>query len=259
MRGGATMEKTEPQPSFVPVRGGCPPWQRRGQAVLVVAPHPDDDVLGAGGAMALAARAGAGVYALYVSACGSAVRRREALAALAVVGAQGAFFANFSARSLRSQPSRVIACLREVFSAVAAGTLYLSTPFERHPTHRRVTELSVRALRDITGYRPRLWGYSVWNGLHAPGMSRTLDITEVIGLKLRAVARHCSQVRHKPYAGGMAAKNRYDGVYLYTHGRTFCTYAEVFLDMSGLLARGASLKAFCRLVALRCAGLEDRT
>lgn len=253
------MGKIETRTCFVPVGSGCPPLQRRGPAVLVVAPHPDDDVLGAGGAMALAARAGTGVYALYVSACGTALRRAEALAALEAVGAQGAFFAGFSARSLRSRPARAIVCLREVFRAVAAGAVYLPTPFERHPTHRSVTGLSLRALRGITGYVPRLWGYSVWNGLQVPGMSRTLDITDVIGLNLRAVAQHRSQLRCKPYAGGMAAKNRYDGVYAHTHGRTCCTYAEVFLDMAGLLERGVGMKGFCRRVALRCAGLEDRT
>ena len=43
------------------------PFAQRPGNVLVVAPHPDDDVIGAGGTMALLAQAGKQVYSLYVT------------------------------------------------------------------------------------------------------------------------------------------------------------------------------------------------
>ena len=69
--------------------------------VLVVAPHPDDDVIGVGGTMAVLAQSGLNVFSLYVTDGSSAihknedipvVRRREAIAALKTVKARGGIF-----------------------------------------------------------------------------------------------------------------------------------------------------------------------
>ena len=82
------------------------PFARCPGNVLVVAPHPDDDVIGAGGTMALLAQAGKQVFSLYVTDGSSfpqsvsrgtneqiiALRQKESLAALKAVKAKGGIF-----------------------------------------------------------------------------------------------------------------------------------------------------------------------
>ena len=79
--------------------------ERKGN-VLIISPHPDDDVIGAGGAMLGASRQGRGVFSVYltdgrgspridafISDEGMSQRReREAKESLRIVGATGGFF-----------------------------------------------------------------------------------------------------------------------------------------------------------------------
>ena len=58
---------------------------------------------------------------------------------------------------------------------------------------------------------------------------------------------HKSQQKYKDYASGMIGRNRYEGVFLETHGKKRFEYAETFVNMNELLTnRRLSLKGFLR-------------
>lgn len=96
------------QEKFIPAqeRISLEDYAGRKDNILVIAPHPDDDVLGVGGEMIEASTQGKGVFSVYITdGRGSprldpaisddemALRRqKEALAALKAVGAVGGFF-----------------------------------------------------------------------------------------------------------------------------------------------------------------------
>ena len=112
------------------------PFAPRPGNVLIVAPHPDDDVIGAGGTMALLAQAGKQVFSLYVTDGSSfpgstsrgtteqlrALRQGEALAALKAVKAKGGIFFKGSSKKLKNNSSRAVEhALRDVLRFFYAG------------------------------------------------------------------------------------------------------------------------------------------
>ncbi|HEX3469521.1 MAG TPA: PIG-L family deacetylase [Candidatus Elarobacter sp.] len=189
------------------------------ERVVVVAPHPDDDVLGCGGTLAAAALLGLATAAVYVtdgaaSHLGSpsyppdrlrAVREREAREALDVLGVAG------EPRFLRV-PDGTTAQLDDraaegVVSAIAGaagdGRVLVLGPWQRdhHTDHVAVARLVRRAC----ALRPNatLLEYAIWldeRGTAADrpaaedGAPLALDVTAHAEAKAAALARHRSQL-----------------------------------------------------------------
>ena len=191
-------------------------------ATLVIAPHPDDESLGCGGALALLARYGADVRVLFMSdGTGShpnspsypaprlaALREAEAHAALAALG-----LAPSVARFLRLQDTRVPfradagfepAVLRCRAEIKAFGPTTVLFPWRRDPhgDHQaswQITQAAVERLPSV----PRLIEYPVWVWEHLASddvPQRThmtawrLDVRDVLSEKRAAIEAHRSQV-----------------------------------------------------------------
>ena len=191
---------------------------------LMVAPHPDDESLGCGGALALLSRAGAAVHAVFVSdGTGSHpnsvkfpapmlrdLREREALSALSLLGVPAS-----QAAFLRLPDGAVPGLGAPGFAEAAArlGDLLTTllpetvlTPWRRdpHPDHRAVSQIVQAALGTLPA-PPRVLEYPVWAWERAaPGdipeareaRAFRLDIREVVATKRSAVDAHQSQVTH---------------------------------------------------------------
>jgi N-acetylglucosamine malate deacetylase 1 len=238
-------------------------YKRSPGNVLVVAPHPDDDVIGAGGMMALLARSGRAVFSLYVTdgrncpAVPAArkkevvrVRQCEALAALKIVKACGAVFLNYASEELKGTKRREgVKAIRDVLLFFRPESVYVPAPFEEHPTHRAVLNLTLSAMRGIRGFAPRLYGYSVWGGVCGARGVQSFDISSVVNLKKKAIRMHRSQIAGKAYDEGILGRNRYEAVFAETHGPERCRYAESFLDMQRLVtSKKLSIKHFIQQV-----------
>ena len=149
--------------------------------LLVLAPHPDDDVLGCGALLAYAARRGGAARVLYATdgaashprsrryppAALRALREREACAALRRLGHDPA-----RSRFLRAPDGRLAElagadarALRAALAAAAAALAptHVLLPWRRdpHPDHRALAALARAALRRGPG-APRLLEYAVW-------------------------------------------------------------------------------------------------
>jgi len=242
-------------------------YERAPGNVLVIAPHPDDDVIGAGGMMALLAQSGRAVFSLYVTdgrnspavpAAGkkevAGLRQREALAALKIVKARGALFLNYSSRSLTdTKGCAAVNDIGEALSFFRPGSVYVPAPFDRHQTHRTVLNLTLTALRSIRGFDPRLFGYSVWGGVYGVRGLQAVDISGVVKLKRKAIRKHSSQIAFKAYDEGILARNRYEAVFAETHGSVQCRYVESFLDMQQLVtSKKLSIEHFVQQVLTGC-------
>ena len=260
---------------FAPVRPGVNLGRLLGhdQLQLILSPHPDDDVIGAGGMMALLAGSRRPVVVVYVTSgaptghSGSNVtriRRGEALEALRIIRACGAFFLPFTSQDVHATPARVRALLMKIIRLAAPRTLYLPCPFERHATHMAVLRMTVGALRRCSIGVCELWGYSVWSALPPSPLVRSVDITRVAQLKRAAIEQHKSQVSLKDYAGGIFGLNRHAAVFSsMLPDRKEVRYAEQFLDMRMLvenrrlsIARFAA-QAFVRDMRLK--GVKPRS
>jgi len=228
---------------FEPVMPGCSFKRVVGykQLNLVIAPHPDDDVIGAGGMMALLSRSRRPAVVVYVTngvrrgdsgLSRVRLRKDEAIAALRIVRARGAFFLPFTSQDVHTHPARVRSMLMGVISQIMPGVLYLPSPFEQHATHRVISRMVLSALRRSASRPEDVWGYCVWSALPPAPLVRTVDISDVVDIKRAAIEQHASQVSEKDFPDGILGLNRYAAVFSsLLPDKSSARYAEQFLDM----------------------------
>lgn len=188
----------------VPLRG---PSARR---IVVIAPHPDDDIFGPGGTLLHLADAGAIIRTVYVTdgtTRDPAQLRSEAVQACRAIAAEPVFLG----MPLRNIPLDAASAgkLRSAITDFEPGAIFLPFLLDDHDDHRRVNELLQRAFPD--GDLPaEVWAYQVYSTL-PPNV--VVDITGVAERKRELVRlwRHASGERNWAHfvLGTNAANCRY--------------------------------------------------
>ncbi len=186
-------------------------------SLLAIAPHQDDETIGAGGTMLLASRGGAKLDVLFVTDgaqpnfpqgadASVEVRDAEAKEVCAELGAamHTLGISNVDPAPTAGDLERLAGLLAELRPAVVAMPWLLDWP----PKHRLATHLLYLAHRKF-GLPPfEVWGYQVHNTLYPNGY---VDVTEVAERKLDLLRRYRSQVenyrRYDHMAMGMGAWN----------------------------------------------------
>ncbi len=249
---------------FCPVAGGTSPeeYGGKGKNILVIAPHPDDDVLGAGGSMVAAAHQGKGVFSAYITdgrgsprmnqtvsdEAMATRRKKEALLALNIIGAAGGFFLGKRSEDLAGEgQEETMDILIGILQRIRPQEVFLPAPYERHLTHQRCTQISIQALRQISSLKPNLLGYSLWGSFWGVHKRVLRDISPFIKKKVEAIMAHSSQVAYKNYQQGIIGKNNYEAIFWESHAVSSASFAEIFLDMNELLEnKDMTLAAFIR-------------
>ena len=249
---------------FRPVQEGALLEDYRGRKgnILVIAPHPDDDVLGAGGTMAAASDQGKGIFSVYITdGRGSprkdqsisdeamAVRReKEAQSALQAVGAVGAFFLQRRSEEIAGEIGQKTGKeLTELLQFMQPEEVFLPAPYERHRTHQRCTRMSIDALRMAGDLKTTLLGYSLWGSFWGEKKRVVRDISPFIKKKVEAVLAHASQIDYKSYPQGILGKNNYEAIFWESHEPQKAAFVEIFLDMTELLEKkDLTLESFIR-------------
>jgi len=178
--------------------------------VAVFAPHPDDEVVGPGGAIAIHRTLGDPVRALVVTdgragdpsraadpAAYVETRRRESRAAAERIGGVDLTFWDYPDNCVITESDLAGATERAIewLKLDRPDVVYQPWIGESHADHAAVAEIARRAL-DAVGFRgPRL-GYEVWN----PGPADlVLDITRVAERKRAALLCFASQLEHTAF------------------------------------------------------------
>ena len=176
------------------------------QRALVLAPHPDDETFGCGGAIAahVAHRDAVRVVVLTDGAAQgeAAQRQQECRAACRALGAGEPQFWGLPDRGLLATPElveRVAQGIRDF----EADLLYVPSPWEVHPDHRQAAQAATAAAL-ATGVRVAF--YEIGAPLR-PNL--LLDITPHLEAKRAAGQCFASQQAQQDYAGQLAALNRY--------------------------------------------------
>lgn len=189
--------------------------------VLALAPHPDDEVFGCGGALARHGAAGDPVRVVLVTDGDyleegdripyAAQRREESRAAAVLLGYAPPCFWGLPDRGV----SYGDALVRRILAAIIeldADLVYAPSPLEVHPDHWALSLATIEAVRRYSGTL-RLALYEVGMPLH-PNL--LLDISDLAVRKQAAMACFRSQLAHQPYDVQIAALNRFR---TYTLGR----------------------------------------
>ena len=159
--------------------------------VLVVAPHPDDEIIGCGGAIALHIRRGDAVHVVLVT---RGEGGGDGAARVAETRAGGAALGVTSVTCLDSQDGAIardaalVGRLRELLQRLAPRVVYAPSPFEMHPDH----VATLHAVAGALGVRDdvALLLYEVNTECMA---SFLLDITAVAPAKRAALLAFASQ------------------------------------------------------------------
>lgn len=184
--------------------------------VLVIAPHPDDEVLGCGGVMARHAAAGDEVHVLIMSrgvedlfAPELIARTRAELAAShSIIGVKSATFLDFPAPRLDTVPGHQLADAMLVeLRKIRPEVLYIPHQGDLHSDHKATYWAALVAARPTGGACPsRILCYETpseteWG---APSSAESFEptvfvnIVEFIQIKLRAMACYETQLQAPP-------------------------------------------------------------
>ncbi|MHC5671884.1 PIG-L deacetylase family protein [Nostoc sp.] len=186
--------------------------------VLIVAPHPDDETLGCGGAIALLRSLNCHVQVLVISD-GTlshprsrkypadtlrSLREAETLSALKLLGVEvnHVTFWRMQDGSISTQYQSVVVSCRAYITEVAPQIIFLPWRDDPHADHRGTWKL-IHAVLDGLRLSPRLIEYPIWDwdseqrGSLPASLEVTiwrLNISTVLELKQQAIAAYRSQI-----------------------------------------------------------------
>ena len=197
------------------------PAPLRGERLLVLAPHPDDEVIGCGGLLAQHLQENRAVRVVIVTdgtkATGATsdaanyrdLREEESRRGIALLG--GAADVQFLRYPDRGLDDSVSGSLREHLSAFKPDLICVPSPVEIHPDHAALS----RAFCELIQSDPTLFAdlpltRVVFYEVSQPLRPNTLvDITAVADAKYAAIAAHESQIALKDYVAYSRGLNAY--------------------------------------------------
>ena len=199
------------------------------ERVLVAAAHPDDEILGCGGTIALHAAQGAAVHVLILGE-GMTSRghsrpaglqagdleglRRSAREAASVLGVQNTLFHDFPDNRFDTVPLlEIVKVIEKVVADVRPTTVYTHHPGDLNVDHGRTCAAVLAACRPLPGASVRcLYAFEVpssteWTGPVGDPFQPTLfvDIGRTLDLKLRAMACYQTELRDWPHPRSLKA------------------------------------------------------
>ena len=191
--------------------------------VVVVAAHPDDEVLGCGGAIARHARLGDRVHVVVVTRGMPEVfspafieqGRRELAEAHKILNVASVKFLDFPAPALDTTPGYLVAdAIRAVLVEIQPHIVYLPHHGDIHGDHRAVNRATLVAARPNGTLRvSRMLAYetlseSEWgnpNGSDAFQPTVFIGISEYLADKIEAMKCYRSQLKASPNARSLEA------------------------------------------------------
>lgn len=191
--------------------------------VLVIAPHPDDEVLGCGGVMARHADEGAEVCVLVVTRGAPDIFppeeeeeiRQELRAAHDILGVSSVHFLDFPAPKLDTIPGYKLAdAISGVIRSLQPNIVYLPHRGDIHADHLAVYQATLVAARPINGCPVRQllcyetlseteWASPFGDEAFIPNVF--VDITNYLECKLKAMVCYRSQLKQPPNARSLQA------------------------------------------------------
>lgn len=186
------------------------------KTALIIAPHPDDEILGCGGTIARMVAEGVSVHIVIMTKGQPPIFtaeqtenvRNEAMASHACLGVAGTHWLDLPAAGLDATPiSRINAALLPVVEMVKPDTLFIPFFGDIHLDHQMAFMSALVCARPRHGDVPqRIYAYETlsetyWN---APGIAPAftpnvfVDIDGYVETKLRAFELYASQVKPFP-------------------------------------------------------------
>jgi LmbE family N-acetylglucosaminyl deacetylase len=198
--------------------------------VLVIAPHPDDEAIGCGGALCLHAGRGDRVTTVFLTSGELGlkhlgrdeawrIREEEAVLASRVLATLPPVFLRRPEWFVGDDLEGTLAALLPIVDQYRPDIVYVPHGSDDHPDHRAAHDL-VRMTPRL-GDGPVVRTFEVWTPLGS--YDHVEDVSAVMERKLCAIRCYASQLGHFRYDVAIEGLNRYRGCLA-----ARCEYAEVF-------------------------------
>ena len=188
--------------------------------VLVVAPHMDDEMIGAGGTLALHQNMGSELGLIFTSDCAGVgpdpqaneaeakVREAEAKIAAAYFDMDYLGTLGYPCGSLSRHEAAMGRELAERIESWQPETIFCPFPSDHHRDHQ-ATALGLAHALATTGWKGEVWGYEIWSTLWP---NTAVDITSVVQRKRESIECYPSQIQYMSYVESALGLNRYRGL-----------------------------------------------
>ncbi len=187
----------------------------RGERLLVLAPHPDDEVIGCGGLLAQHLREGRAARVIVVTDGAEAGNReqREAESArgLARLGTVVPEFLRYPDRHLAEHAEDLLLRLASILREQKPDLIAVPSPIEIHPDHLALSRAFCELLqRDELLHAELATARVAFYEVGQPLRPNTIvDITAVADDKYAAIAEHASQAQFRDYVSYSRGLNAY--------------------------------------------------
>lgn len=183
--------------------------------LLVFAPHPDDEVLGCGGTIALYRSGGSSVRVIYMTDGGlgsprfepgelAKERKREAVEGLGVLGCSDVRFLDYPDCGLRCTRESIGRALEQI-EDYRPDAIFVPFPLDNHPDHFSTVAIVGAALEEYPE-EVRCYCYEVWSALPP---NTIVDISMVAAKKEEAIRKHLTQTEIIDYTDKIMGLNAY--------------------------------------------------
>ena len=191
--------------------------------VLVIAPHPDDEVLGCGGTIVKHASGGDKVYLCIVTKAYPPDwaedeirgRRKEVLKVNEILGIKKTYFLDLPTVKLDTIPQKELnEAIAQLVNEVQPEVIYIPHKGDVNKDHRIVFDTTMIAIRPrpnsvlqkVLAYETLSeteWGFPSAESVFIPNVY--VDISETLELKLRAMSQYKSELREFPHPRSLEA------------------------------------------------------
>ena len=191
--------------------------------VLIIAPHPDDEVLGCGGTVAKYAQSGDDVYLCVVTKAYPPEwpedeikeRREEVLSTNKILGIKKTYFLDFPTVKLDTIPQKELNdSIDRVVGEVKPDIVYIPHRGDVNKDHRLVFDAAMVAVRPEPGAVVKRvlcyetlseteWAAPFSENIFIPNVY--VDISETLDIKLKAMSEYRSELKEFPHPRSLEA------------------------------------------------------
>lgn len=196
--------------------------------ILVIAPHPDDEILGCGGTLIKAVEKGSKVFVSYLTSGDSnqKVREKEAIKVCKYLKFKYPIFLKMQKKGLNSSLDNINALIK-VFKNIKPNLIFINHDQDGDNDHIIAHKLTMEAIwryNSLVNMGNKVNGVILYE-IHKPIQSYNLveDITNQIHQKMEAMAIYKSQLENSRIDLAIQGLNGYRG-----NMHEFVDYAEVF-------------------------------
>ena len=224
--------------------------------VIVIAPHPDDEILGVGGTIARFSDEGVEVFIVIITKGypplfdeeSINIGRKEALEAHKFLNVKETFFLSFPAANLDSIPSREINDkLIDIFKDIKPDIIFIPFNGDIHIDHQRIFLSALVAARPNNSEFPSfIYAYETlsetnWNAPYiTPNFVPNvfIDISQYLDKKIEAFKKYKSQIKEFPHERSIESIKMLAMLRGSTVG---CYAAEAFVLVRGVYKLGKQI------------------